>query len=148
MRETELANLLIRMAADRGIEVEQAAEELALIALPSFVDSRAFRSAVIQALETHLRAQVEERVQSIRRRFDMEPQQPWVAQPGQVVVPPVVAPKIDPHGVPSAMDGMPEPVDGTMSELTSLTPAAAADNAEPDEELPADATMVWTTRHG
>src|SRR5687768_7499904 len=94
MRENELADLLIRMAADRGVEVEPAAEELAAIALPTFVDSRAFRSAVIQALETHLRAQVEERVQSIRRKFDMEPQKQPMAQPQHAVVPPVVTPPV------------------------------------------------------
>jgi hypothetical protein len=51
MRENELAGLLIQMGADRGVDVETAADELASIALPSFVDARAFRSAVVQAEE-------------------------------------------------------------------------------------------------
>jgi hypothetical protein len=149
MRENELADLLIRMAADRGIEVEPAAEELASIALPSFVDSRAFRSAVIHALEAHLHAQVEERLQSIRRRFDMEPPRQAVMPTRPGVSPPASVPVADSLRSPSKMDGMPDLADATMTDLAPLSPAAATENAAAvEEELPTDATMVWTTRHG
>lgn len=149
MRENELADLLIRMAADRGIEVEPAAEELASIALPSFVDARDFRTAVIQALESHLRAQMEERLQSIRRRFDLEPRRPSAAQSRTPAASAPAMPQADVQRSPIAMDGLPDVADATMTDLAPLTSEEAAENpAAAEEELPTDATMVWTTRHG
>lgn len=147
MRENELAELLIRMAADRGVDVESAAEELASIGLPSFVDARAFQAAVIQALEQHLRAQVEVRLQSIRRRFDMDPQKRPAPAPRPAVTSPPIPAAVDVQPTPARVDAMPAPADATMTDLAPMAPAA--DNAAAgEEELPTDATMVWTTRHG
>jgi hypothetical protein len=148
MRENELADLLMRMASERGVDIETAAEELASIALPSFVDARQFRSAVIQALENSLRAQVEERLQSIRRRFDVTPQQQRVV-PQPIVAQPVASPVVHVQHSASVLDGHSDFADATVTEMTALSvepdsePAVAA-----EEELPTDATMVWTTRHG
>ncbi|HEX5164601.1 MAG TPA: hypothetical protein VFV93_04330 [Thermomicrobiales bacterium] len=145
MRENELADLLIRMAADRGIEVDAAAEELASFTLPSFVDSRSFRAAVIQSLEQHLRAQVEERLQSIRRRFDSEPQKQASAPVRQPVAPPVSPPPMMAEPAPRFADPV-QVTDATIADIAAQDPPS--DNTAADEELPTDATMVWTTRHG
>ncbi|HYI16047.1 MAG TPA: hypothetical protein VEX37_11690 [Thermomicrobiales bacterium] len=148
MRENELAELLIRMANDRGVDVEAAAEELASIALPSFVDAHQFRSAVIQALETNLRAQVEERLQSIRRRFDVDaPRHPTPARP--VVTPLAPAPAVGIVRSSTALDRQPDLADVTMADMTPMADAPVTEPAAvAEEELPTDATMVWTTRHG
>lgn len=148
MRETELAELMFRMAADRGVTPEAAAEELASLALPSFVDVRAFRSAIILALEASLRAQVEERLQSIRRKFDMEPAKSPTpaprphAAPQPQVTPAAYSAPVTPTG------GMTGVTDATMADLMAPADAAVNEATVVDEELPADATMVWTTRHG
>ena len=149
MRENELAGLLMQIGADRGVDLESAADELASVPLPSFVDARAFRTAVVQALEAHLRAQMEQRLQQIRRRFDVD-------QPQAVIVPPVPQysqPTPEPFREPSVPIGLannsPEPADQTMTDLAPLDPAAVEVPLDMnDEELPSDATMVWTTRHG
>ncbi len=150
MREYELAELLMRMAADRGVETEAAAEELASTALPSFVDARVFRGAVVETLEAHLRAQMEERLQSIRRRFDVSPQ-PAGRAPSRPIAPAApVAPAAEPTRAPAAMDGLPDVADATMTDLAQLAPTPAPEDTvvANEEELPTDATMVWTTRHG
>ncbi len=152
MRENELADLLIRMASDRGVDIESAAEELASIALPSFVDARQFRSAVIQALESNLRAQVEERLQSIRRRFDVD--SPAQGTPPRPIISPSTpapapAPAVSALRSPAAMDGLPDLADATMADFTPLSdPPTPEPEPVLEEELPTDATMVWTTRHG
>ncbi len=149
LRENELADLLMRMAADRGIDVETATEELASIALPSFVDSRQFRNALVQTLETSLRAQVEERLQSIRRRFDVAPQMQATPPARPAVAPPISVARH--NALPSAAptDGVADLGDATMTDLTVVSDATNAEQAAVvEEELPTDATMVWTTRHG
>ena len=148
MRENELADLLMRMASDRGVDIETAAEELASIALPSFVDARQFRSAVIEALETSLRAQVEERLQSIRRRFDVAPQKQRMS-PQPLVASPAAPLAAHMQSSAAALDGHSDFSDATVTDMTALS---VEQEPEPvvavDEELPTDATMVWTTRHG
>lgn len=149
MRENELTDLLYRMAAERGVDAETAAEELATVALPSFVDARAFRGAVIQTLETQMRAQMEQRLQSIRRRFDVDSRPQIAAQPRPAVAQPIMQPKSEPYRQPAGMDGIPEYADATMTDLAPLAPAASSDSTPVvEEELPSDATMVWTTRNG
>jgi hypothetical protein len=149
MRENDLADLLMRMAADRGVDVETAAEELASIALPSFVDARQFRNAIVQALEASLRAQVEERLQSIRRRFDVAPQMQGTPPARPAVAPPIPVARHNVQPLAASLDGQADLADATMTDLTVISDAT---NAEPaavvEEELPTDATMVWTTRHG
>jgi hypothetical protein len=150
MRENDLADLLIRMAADRGVDIEAAAEELASIALPSFVDARQFRNAIVQTLEASLRAQVEERLQSIRRRFDVAPQLQGTppARPA-AVAPPISVPRQNAQPPAASMDGQSDLGDATMTDLTVVSDATNAEPADVvEEELPTDATMVWTTRHG
>lgn len=154
MRENDLAELLIRMASDSGVDLEPAAEELATIALPSFVDTRAFRGAVVQRLEAHLRAQMEERLQSIRRRFDVDAQQrPASARSAAAsfaAAPAVPAPTVEPARTPRAMDGMPNLADATMTDLAPISSEPAPEDTvvASEDEMPSDATMVWTTRHG
>jgi hypothetical protein len=134
MREKELADLLMRIATERGLDVERAADELAVIAFPSFVDERAFRSAVVDQLEAHLRAQMEMRLQSIRRRFDTTSPEPARATAKSA---PVVESPVGQVNLPAA-DGMNPPDDN----------ATMAEAVPAEDELPTDATMVWTTRHG
>jgi hypothetical protein len=156
MRENELAELLIRMAADAGVDLEPAADELATIALPSFVDARQFRGAVVQRVEAHLRAQMEVRLESIRRRFDVEVQplrsgsSSRMPETPRSAPPPVAAPVAEPMRSPIAMDGMPDLADATMTDLASPgnQPSHEDTVVAGEDELPSDATMVWTTRHG
>lgn len=149
MRENDLADLLMRMASERGVDVETAAEELASIALPSFVDARQFRNAIIQTLETNLRAQVEERLQSIRRRFDVAPQSQGTPPARPAVAPAVSAPRQSTQPAAVSMDGLPDLADATMTDLTVVSDVTNPEQAAVvEEELPTDATMVWTTRHG
>jgi|GEM_PF-4288149 len=152
MRERELAELLFRIAADRGVDVETAADELATSVLPSFVDAQAFRSAVIQTLEASLRAQVEERLQSIRRKFEMPgATAPTPPSPTPFAAAPTPAkPVITPPAAPApAMDGLGDAADATLTDFGTVAEAVPDEHATVvSEELPADATMVWTTRHG
>ena len=149
MRENDLADLLMRMAADRGVDVETAAEELASIALPSFVDARQFRNAIVQTLETSLRAQVEERLQSIRRRFDVAPQMQGTPPARPAVAPPMPVARHNAQPPATSFDGQADLADATMTDLTVVSDATNEETAAVvEEELPTDATMVWTTRHG
>lgn len=155
MRENELAELLMRMAAEADVDLEPAAEELAATALPSFVDPRAFRRAVVQRLEAHLRAQMEERLQSIRRKFDIDaqPQSASVlprSSAARPAPPSIPAPAVSPVRAPISMEGLPDLADATMTDLAPVGTESAPEDtvAASDDELPTDATMVWTTRHG
>jgi hypothetical protein len=179
MRENELASLLIQMGADRGVDVERAVDELATMALPSFVDSRTFRAAVVEALEAHIRTQMEQRLQLIRRRFDVDPDasdampistpvtpapqpavdaRPTYAQPVSDVaaaapVRTTVTPEMPPaQATPPPTVMAPVPADPpTAAPEVMASDADVAPDAETvaeEDELPTDATMVWTTRHG
>lgn len=149
MREKDLADLLIQLAADRGVDTESAAEELATTALPSFVDARAFRGAVVQALEAQMRAQMEQRLQSIRQRFDVDASQQVAPPPRRIEERPIEPIRREPERQAPAVNAAPDFADATMTDLTP--PAAEEVSTETDmveDEMPSDATMVWTTRHG
>ncbi len=149
MREKELADLLIQLAADRGVDTEAAAEELATTALPSFVDGRAFRRAVIEALEAQMRAQMEQRLQSIRQRFDVDSRQYVAPPPRRIEERPVEPVRPEPIRNAPIVTAAPDFADATMTDLAPSTSEEKPDEVEiVEEEMPSDATMVWTTRHG
>jgi hypothetical protein len=174
MRENELANLLIRMSEDHGVDLDRAVDELASMALPSFVDARAFRAAIVEALEAQIRVQMEQRLQHIRRRFDVEPRERSIATDASAATPtpqtaiearPTFAPpradQPDAHGAlirSKVAPQMPPPIPATPGGSASAArpetdngghvPAEPDAAAAEDDELPEDATMVWTTRHG
>lgn len=166
MREAQLVGLLIQMGVDRGLDIEQAADQISGATLPVFVDDRALREAIIGEVESHLRSQMEQRLQLMRRRFE-------VGEPAGASAP-VVQP------TPAPVTGAASQTDLDESRRSkprlSYTPPAAelatapvrkgevgpeaepngqpavdqvgAEVAPEEEEMPTDATMVWTTRHG
>ncbi|MGH9175401.1 MAG: hypothetical protein ACRD1H_13640 [Vicinamibacterales bacterium] len=150
MREKELANLLLAMGSDHDVDVERAADELVGISLPSFVDGRAFRAAVVESLESNIRDQMEQRLQMIRRRFDVEQPARADGRQRQGVGP--VASEAAPAGqvkrtvVPDVPPAVEPPQE--IAPPSDATEIVAAEQPAVEEELPTDATMVWTTRHG
>lgn len=154
--EAELAQLLIRMGTDRGLDVETILAEMAQAPLPSFVDAAAVRGSMLEAVETWWRADLEERLGQLRRQFQMggTPVTPAAARPASAPpVTPVAAPSRPDPAAKSASASMkqpaPEPAppieDATIHD--ELEPAANEPN-DPAEALPRDATMIWNTNHG
>ena len=126
MRERELSSLMIQAGLERGIGVEQVVEELLAMPVPSFVDSEVFRGSLLEAVEAHLLGQVADRMQRLRQRFGLEPR---TQEPARVEAPVDSAPTmIDQNAV-------------TAAEIQTTGRASA-------DDLPGDATMVWTTLHG
>jgi hypothetical protein len=141
MREQELATLLIQMAAEAGMDVERAAEELAGFAVPSFVNLRAFRTAVVDALETQLRAQMEQRLLTMRRRFDVDGNVAGSAtpQPRVAYTPPSSELATAPVRQAAGAE-VPESAPDTVP------PTPVQPDIKEDEMMSPEATMVWTTR--
>jgi hypothetical protein len=126
MRERELSSLMIQAGLERGIGVEQVVEELLAMPVPSFVDSQVFRDSLLEAVEAHLLGQVADRMQRLRQRFGLEPR---TQAPSRVEAPVDSAPTmIDQNAV-------------TAAEIQTTGRAFT-------DDLPGDATMVWTTLHG
>ncbi|RIK37507.1 MAG: hypothetical protein DCC58_17875 [Chloroflexi bacterium] len=69
MRESELAQLLLSMAADQGIPMPAAAEEIAAIAFPAWVDAARVRSALVTQIEVRMRQQLENELETLRQRM-------------------------------------------------------------------------------
>jgi len=67
--EAELAQLLIQMGADRGIDVETILAELSWTQFPSFVDAEAVRASLVDAVESWWRADLESRIDQLRNQF-------------------------------------------------------------------------------
>jgi hypothetical protein len=157
MRERDLAMLLIQMGVDSGADVERAAEELAGVDLPTFVDMRAFRGALIDEVENRMRAQMEQRLQLMRRRLDLDVAAPAARSsarsstrpesPLQTMPEPAAAHAPQPTEVAAprkpAGDAQSALADVTQIDGGQLVPSTAE-----EEDMPTDATMVWTTRHG
>lgn len=143
MKERELANLLIQMGVDSGLDVERTADQLAGLTLPAFVDSRAFRSALLESVETQLRRQVEQRLQAMRQKFDV------AAAPVGAVNMPSVKPSIS--SMPSAGNVVtPVPAPPANPILSPMSDQGAMDTfigdlAEDDEPM-SDDTIVWSPR--
>lgn len=151
--EAELAQLLIRMGTERGLDVETILSEIARTPLPSFVDADAVRGSMLEAVESWWRADLEERLEQLRRQFQVSE---------AVATPAAVRPVSQPPVAPSAVQSRPEPAARTGSASSNQLapePAAPIDGAtihdepelaanEPTEALPRDATMIWNTNHG
>lgn len=126
MRERELANLIVQIGLDQGVSVEQIAQEVAAMRLPSFIDGQAWRDAIVEAVEAQLRARVEEQIAELRRRMGL----PQPVQ-GRVQMP--------------SMEPSPAAAETVMpnSEPVAVPPAAPVAR---DPDLPSDATMFWSKR--
>lgn len=171
--EAELAQLLIRMGTERGLDIESILAELAWTSFPSFVDANAVRGSTLEVVESWWRADLEERLGQLRRQF---------VQGAEVVQPEVSAPRVESKPTPAATSKPPvaaqpkrepvaqpvvtnqrqsveqpvtanqrQPLPDTMIEpLTETTihdqPVPPA--KDPSEAMPRDATMIWNTRHG
>jgi len=159
--EAELAQLLIRMGTERGLDIESILAELAWTPFPSFVDANAVRGSTLEVVESWWRADLEERLGQLRRQF----------QPGAEVAQPLVsAPRPEPKPVapvqpvsvaqPNSREPAEKPVlsslrqpppPATMLETmpdATIQEEAALPPKDPSEALPRDATMIWNTRHG
>ena len=132
-REEELASLLSEIGLERGVGIEQLAGELARLSLPTFIDTQVFRSAVLNAVEYQLHAQLEATMDDLRRRFG--------ERTSTNVAPPSPRPAVMPR--PSRLQSdpsRPQPIVSSQ-ELVSRPTELATPPAEP--ELPSDATVLW-----
>lgn len=127
MREQELASLMIQAGLEQGVDVDRVVEELLTLPLPSFVDSQVFRGSLLTAMESHLQAQVADRMRRLRKQFGLETR----AREGARVEVPAGAtpPIIDKNAT----------VDARVQR---------AGRSPEGQEIPGDATMVWSTLHG
>jgi hypothetical protein len=148
--EAELAQLLIRMGTERGLDVETILAEMAQAPLPSFVDANAVRGSMLEAVETWWRADLEERLGQLRRQFQMS---------GAVVTPTPVRSTPKPSVASAAASNRSEPparpATASANQPASTAPIEDATihdapeiAVEPAEALPKDATMIWNTNHG
>lgn len=149
--EAELAQLLIRMGTERGLDIETIMSEMSQAPLPSFVDANAVRGSMLEAVESWWRADLEERLEQLRRQFQASAsvETPAAIRPiSQPTVIPNTPEPVAAAAKASANPVMPEPVmpieDATLHE--ELGPENVAN--DPSEALPKDATMIWNTNHG
>jgi hypothetical protein len=128
-REVELANLLAEIGLERGIAVEQLADDLARLTLPGFIDAQAFNAALFGALEAQLRAQYDQAIADLRLRFSAEP---VAASPIQPLKP-----------ISNTRSPRPKPASTHPPSLETPT-LPEIPVAKPD--LPDDATIHWDPR--
>lgn len=167
--EADLAQLLIRMGAERGVDVETILSELSWVQFPSFVDGAAVRESLIDAVESWWRADLEDRINQLRNQFnDAAGQQMVGAPPAYQATPEPASAFTAPEAV-QREEVSPEvqtPITSEMAPANETqpplqptpTPESApaveepaiegeAANKAPDA-LPSDATMIWNTRGG
>lgn len=158
--ETKLAQLLVRMGTERGVDVETILSELSRAQFPSFVDAGAVRESLVDAVESRWRADLESRINQLRTQFVGGSTSPGAAgappvyepQPSATTAAPVEARQQDP--IIDAAEIGPEPLeaspvvelppDATIEDLAVETPI----QRDSPEALPSDATMIWNTRGG
>lgn len=131
MHERQLADLFIHIGVDRGVNVDQIATDLAEVSLPSFVDEAAFKASLLDAIETQLRRQTDERIQQLRQQLTSQ------------VAPAASQGRVQLDEEPSIEEE--EPID----QAESRGRVALDDTNQTvvvDEDLPEDATMVWHTQ--
>jgi hypothetical protein len=129
-REEELASLLSEIGLERGVAIEQLAGDLARLNLPGFLDARAFRAALLDALEYQLRSQLESTIAELRGHFGAMNlgASPASHNPQPRIEPPRSQPVAPPRESPTS----------------PAEPAAQV--TEP--ELPDDATIHWEPGQG
>lgn len=127
MLDKQLAELLVQIGLERNADVDTIAAELTAMRLPEFVDSAAFKASLIDAIESQLRKQTDDRIRKLRASIGSE-------QPAAAPVAPPPAPAATPPPVP-------------VSPSDTLAPEADVFKTivEP-ANLPSDATMVWKGR--
>jgi hypothetical protein len=153
--EAELAQLLIRMGTERGLDVETILSEMAQSPLPSFIDADAVRGSMLEAVESWWRADLEERLEQLRRQFQMggQPAAPVTPAAMRPTPPPAVAPSRPAPAAQSVSAGSNPPASESAAPIEDATihdelePAVNEPN-KPAEVLPRDATMIWNTNHG
>jgi hypothetical protein len=148
--ETELAQLLVRMGTERGVDIETIVADLRWAQFPPFVDANALRSSLLDVVESWWRADLEDRINQLRTqlagaasapaaRVDTTSQTPQEGVERQPMAE-------TPPGVGSEQfAATPEPPRDATVEEPAVDAANAADAAE---ALPSDATMIWNTRGG
>jgi hypothetical protein len=140
MKERDLANLLIQMGVDSGLDIERAADQLATMQFPSFVDNRAYRAALLDAVEAQMRMQMEQRLQAMRQKFDVAASYspPAAAATFQPTTPAYAAP-VTPIPTPASnLHGMSIEQAGTVDTIIG--------NIGDDDEGTSDDTIVWSPR--
>jgi hypothetical protein len=171
MREQDLAAVLFAQGVQSGLSMEQVIDELGAVNWPSFVDTGVFREALAEAAETQLRRQLDEQLAMIRRKIDVaRPATPAApaaratstasqraaAQLSEPVA--VVAPAPESNGQasnatsssgPATAPGVQTPAPSAAEPaVIDTAPAASQEPVFDEDDLPSDATMVWTTQHG
>jgi hypothetical protein len=145
MRESELAQLLLTMASDQGVPTTAAAEQIAALTLPAWVDAARMRSALVEAVERQMRTQMEAELDALRQRML---QAAPVARPSVATQSPGA--DMLPRSTPPP-DSVPAPAATQIPEagMPPVPPPALVREADlPPNSLPPDSTMVWTTQHG
>lgn len=128
MHERQLADVLISMGVERGTDIDQIAHELASQTFPSFVDEAAFKTSLLDAVESQLRRQTDEQIERLRNQLAG-----GAAQMGRVQL----------------EQEAPELTEKPQQEVVTPEPPSDIEETNQtvvvDEDLPEDATMVWHT---
>lgn len=169
MREQDLAAVLFAQGVQSGLSMERVIDELGAMTWPSFVDAHAFREALAGAAETQLRQQLEQQLAMIRRKIDVPrpfsappvsaAAAPATVQPAVYATPapladpaPVVVarpvPERQPMSTPAPVSAPPVQPQPQSQPQPALVGRVQLEEEPADDELPSDATMVWTTQHG
>lgn len=145
MAERQLADLLVSIGLDRNVDIERIASELAVITLPGYLDKAAFQSSLLEAIESQLYRQTDERIRLLRQQLAAVP-----GMQGQVMTdePRPAADQQDHDTLqesasevhePAPPPPPPSPIDQAPYEERDTTMVES-------EEIPEDATMIWKTR--
>ncbi len=142
--EAELAQLLIQMGADRGVDIETILAELSWAQFPSFVDTEAVRASLVDAVESWWRADLESRINQLRNQYvaGTGDAGPFGANPVYEVAPsdqqsaPVeAAPYVEQTPEP-IFEPVPEPMPEPEPVFNSMAPTRPAVDANPIAETP------------
>jgi len=127
--ERELAGTIVRIGLARGLDADRLIDELARMALPSFLDARAFRASLVDTIEEQWRTELDARVRRLRDQL---------GAPADG--------RIEPSGVITAQ---PTTASATQYDLVDSTAVeAAASGLGEGLEVPRDATQIWDARRG
>jgi hypothetical protein len=130
MVERQLADLLIQSGLERNVDIETIVSELAALTLPSFVNAEAFRTSLVDMLETRLRQQTDERIRRLRQQLEVSSHSDGRIQP-----------QVQPDAEEPITMHEPEPVRDEHI-VAAVEPARAVEPLD----IPEDATMVWKSR--
>ena len=131
MAEQQLAELLVSIGLERNVEIDDIAGQLASLSLPTYIDQSTFKNSLLEAVESQLYRQTDERIRMLRQQFD---------SPG-------VAGRVQQEPSETADDPTPTPAPVTQPGIAYEDHSETVVETEdiPDD-IPDDATMVWGTR--